>query len=39
VLLESGARVLADLRLIWTTALLVDESLLTSESAPVVKGT
>lgn len=37
VLLESGARVPADLRLFIATALLVDESLLTGEAAPVHK--
>lgn len=39
VRLSSGTRVPADLRLVGTTALEVDESLLTGESVPVVKTT
>jgi Ca2+-transporting ATPase len=39
VLLESGARVPADLRLVGATALRVDESLFTGESVPVAKTT
>lgn len=37
VLLEPGARVPADLRLMWVNALQVDESLLTGESLPPTK--
>jgi len=37
VLLESGARIPADLRLVSATALQVDESLLTGESVPITK--
>jgi calcium-translocating P-type ATPase len=37
VLLESGARVPADLRLVAATALMVDESLFTGESVPAAK--
>lgn len=39
VLLESGTRVPADLRIASATALRVDESLLTGESTPVTKQT
>jgi P-type Ca2+ transporter type 2C len=39
VLLEPGARVPADLRLVSANGLRVDESLLTGESAPASKGT
>jgi len=39
VLLTSGTRVPADLRLVRTTSLEVDESLLTGESEPAVKST
>jgi magnesium-transporting ATPase (P-type) len=39
VLLTSGTRVPADLRLIRTTSLQVDESLLTGESKPAAKST
>ena len=39
VLLESGVRVPADVRLVTATALLADESLFTGESAPVMKST
>jgi magnesium-transporting ATPase (P-type) len=39
VLLESGTRVPADLRVVSATALRVDESLLTGESTPVTKTT
>ncbi len=38
VLLESGARIPADLRLVRANSLQVDESLLTGESVPVTKG-
>lgn len=39
VLLESGSRIPADLRLLETEELLVDESLLTGESQPLIKKT
>jgi P-type Ca2+ transporter type 2C len=39
VLLESGTRIPADLRLAMATAILVDESLLTGEAAAVAKRT
>ena len=39
VLLESGTRVPADLRILSATALRVDQSLLTGESSPVTKTT